>query len=173
MDHSTNTLTAAIKSLTDGVGPALDRTDPLALQQLTLVTDYLGFLRERLPYLHARALFELRAAQDLAAAVRPHVSAVDVDAGRELEEVLAASEAVNDGAASTDVEDATANILAVLREIVRTAAGAPAEVRRAVEKAVLDDSERTSAFYRSWYLPLGFDPYPGEVRSLPDVIAGG
>jgi len=171
MDHSTNTLTAAIKSLSDGVKPAVDRTDPLAAQQLALVTDYLLFLRERLPYLHTRARLELRGAQDLAAAVRAHVSAVDADAERELEEALAAAAEIDHLAPTTAVEAATAQVLAVLREVVRSAAGASPEVRRAVERTVLEDSERMSAFYRSWYLPLGFDPYPSEVRDLPDVLA--
>lgn len=171
MDHSTNTLTAAMKSLSDGVRPAVDPADPLATQQLSLVTDYLGFLRGRLPYLHTRARVELRAAQDLAAQLRPHVPAVDAEAVQPLEDALAVAADVHELAPLTVVESATAQILAVVREIVRAAPGAGPEVRRSVERAVFEDSERMSGFYRSWYLPLGFDPYPGEVRALDDVIA--
>lgn len=173
MDHSINTLTAAIKSLTDGVQPAVDRTDPLATQQLALVIDYLKFLRERIPYLNTRARIELRAAQELAWALRPHVFDVDAEAGPRLDDALNWGEArVTDVVPLTVVEEATARILAVVREIARSAAEAAPAVRCDIARAVLEDSERMSDFYRSWYLPTGFDPYPDQVRDLEDIVAG-
>lgn len=45
MDHSENTLRAAIKSLRDTVAPAVDPLDPQAVEQLRLTIDFLEFLR--------------------------------------------------------------------------------------------------------------------------------
>jgi hypothetical protein len=172
MDHSINTLGAAVKSLTDAVAPAVDPTDPLARQQLGLVIDYLGFLTSRLPYLHTRAWVELSAARELARSVAPDVAEVDPDIAEELSSTLKRTTVLLDDASSTNtaLEKATAELQALLRNAVRASGTASKEVRRRIASAVIADSEASDELYRSWYVPLGFDPYPGEVRELSTVI---
>ena len=58
-DHIDNGLIASIKALNDVVAQSIDNSNPLAREQLTLVTRYLGFLRQRLPYQFERDRFEL------------------------------------------------------------------------------------------------------------------
>ena len=50
--------------------------------------------------------------------------------------------------------------------MIREAASFEAQVRTAIERKVLDASDDVVRFERAWYLPMGFDPKPGEVPAL-------
>ena len=69
MDHVDNALRASIKALEEVVAPAVDPADPQAGEQLRLVIHTLGFLRERVDHIHARARFDLRHNLGLASAL--------------------------------------------------------------------------------------------------------
>jgi hypothetical protein len=172
MDHSVNTLGAAVKSLTDAVAPAVDATDPLARQQLGLVIDYLGFLSSRLPLLHTRAWVELSAASRLATSVNAEVAEVDPVLATALSTALDRAAALigQPATTNTQLEEATAELQAILRDAVRASADGPAGARRRLASAVLTDSEQMDPLYRAWYLPFGFDPYPGQVEELSTVL---
>ena len=71
------------------------------------------------------------------------------------------------GASTTALKTAAAALAASVRELIREAATFDADLRRKIEQFVLDMSDERIAFDRSWYLPLGFDPAPGEVSPMP------
>jgi hypothetical protein len=174
MDHSINSLNAAVKSLTDAVAPAVDETDPLARQQLALVVDFLDFLRDRLPYLHKRSWVELVAARELAEGLVDDVRAVDPETADKLTGAAGSADSLisRPSTTTTELDQATAELQALLRDVVRQSVGAPEAVRRRLARAVIRDSEASDALYHSWYVPLGFDPYPERVEPLADVLDG-
>ncbi|WP_433503049.1 hypothetical protein ACQP04_25280 [Pseudonocardia halophobica] len=172
MDHSMTGLAAARKALTDAVAPAVDPADPLAVQQLGLVVDFLDFLAARLPHLHTRARLELVEAHRLGRAAARDVAEVDRELSAALADaVVDAALALSDAATPTGgLESATAGVHAALRDAVRASAQAAAGPRRRLARLVLDDSAAAAARHRAWYLPLGFDPYPSEVEPLAEVL---
>lgn len=170
MDHSVNTLGAAIKSLYDVVAPAVDPTDPLATEQLRLVSEFLGFLRSRLPYLHDRSTLELRRAVALGRTIAE--AAAPVRAVDSLWEAVADGEATLEDPRATQcgTDLAAARVGAEMRNVIRHAAIFDDDVRSRIERAVLDDVAATMDFYRGWYAPLGFDPRPDSLPAVADAI---
>ncbi|NDK91450.1 hypothetical protein GYA93_17980 [Gordonia desulfuricans] len=67
-----------------------------------------------------------------------------------------------------ELRAASARLGAVVAQVM--ASEVDAEVRTAMETAVLDGSETLVEFERSWYRPLGFDPHPESIRSLDDIL---
>jgi len=174
MDNTENTLRAVVKALNDVVGPAIDPSDGLAREQLRLVTDYVKFAQQRLDYLEARERFELRHGLALAHAVES-ISGLWSGLVRDaLREAIATGEPlVADASASAAaLRQATAALGGAVRRAVREAQGFDPVLRRSVEIAVLEATEPRIRFERSWYVPLGFDPAPGEVEPLERVING-
>lgn len=172
-DVTDNGLRAAVKALTDVVAPSIDPTDPLAKEQLRLVVDYLQFVRSRLDFLHDRARFEmnhhLATAQALQALSAPFSSEnrdlldATVSAGLQAQASVEAS--------TVSVKEVSASLAAITRELVREAASFAAEWRGPIERCVLMAANEIIRFERSWYMPLGFDPAPGEVEPLASLLA--
>jgi hypothetical protein len=172
-DHTENSLRAVVKALTDVVGPAVDKSDPLANEQLRLVVDYIEFVRNRLDFYHGRERFELRHHLAMAAALdglRTPCSAATAGA---LSSAIAAGRHAYALAASPTpaLKAATARLAAAIGALVREAQGFDGAVRRQVELQVLEATEERVRFERSWYQPLGFDPSPGENLPLAAVLA--
>lgn len=172
-DVTENGLRAAVKALTDIVAPAISHTDPLAIEQLRLVVDYLEFVRRRLDFLHDRDRFELdhhlamaRALDELGAPGSDHTMVLlksALEDGANTQALPAAS--------SPELKSAAAALAAAIRELIRESAGFDAQIRRRVERCVLDATDARITFDRAWYLPLGFDPAGGEVPALADLLA--
>lgn len=171
-DVTENDLRAAIKALVDVVAPSVLTTDPLANEQLRLVIESLEFIRTRLNRLYDRDRFELshhlamsRALKGLLVNLSPATAAL-------FDRTLAIAEQVETraGASTDDLKAATAGLAAAARELIRESASMPAAVRSQVDRCVLACSEERIAFDRAWYLPLGFDPAPSEVRSLDAIL---
>ena len=173
MDVTDNGLRAAVKALTDVVAPSIDRADPLAQEQLRLVVDYLEFVRCRLDFLYDRDRFELGHELALASALQrmaPPCSAstaqllsAAIETGGQAESVV--------GTSTVALKAASAVLAAATRELIREAAAFAAEVRSAIERQVIEASAERIRFERAWYLPLGFDPAPGDVPPLAAVLA--
>ncbi|WLP89063.1 hypothetical protein [Gordonia sp. NB41Y] len=166
IDHSENALRAVIKSLRDVVAPAVDPGDPMAQEQLALSLGTLEFLHSRLDRSDARARFELRARLHLARGlhvVLPSGSVQMAEAMEQAEGLLG-----NVDAQVAELRAASARLGAVVAQVM--ASEVDAEVRTAMETAVLDGSEALVEFERSWYRPLGFDPHPESIRSLDDIL---
>lgn len=171
-DHTENTLRAAAKALTDVVRPALDPADPLASEQLSLVVEYIEFVRARLDSLYERERFELRQAIRTAEAL----CALDIPGGylSALEAVRASAETdlAATGLPPAELRASAAATNEVIRDIIRRAsADGDKATRDAIYRTVLDASESKTAFERSWYLPFGFDPEPKKVPPLDEVLA--
>lgn len=174
-DRTVDGLHAAIKALQHTVAPAIDPANPLANEQLRMVCGYLAMVAGQLPLRAARIGFELRAAVALADALAPLAPRCDEalaaelarhrDAGHELLDDPWRSEAAT--------EQATAALNAAASALVRAAAaGADAELRRAVERCTLAQAGAGIAAQRAWFAPLGLDPERASLPTLADALAG-
>jgi hypothetical protein len=162
MDHVDNALRASIKALEEVVAPAVDPADPQAGEQLRLVIHTLGFLRERVDHIHARARFDLRHNLGLATALLEDAPA--------LRDPIATGTAL---AASTDAPTAelragAAEVAAAIRTVVRDA---DEDVRRRIELRVVAAAQQRIELERSWHLPQGFDPDPASVLPLAAALS--
>lgn len=172
-DVTENGLRAAVKALRDIVAPAISHADPLAIEQLRLVVDYLEFVRQRLDFFHERDRFELDHNLTMARAL----DALGVPGSDGTMALLGS--AIQDGAnayalaaaSSPALKSAAATLAAAIRELIRESAGFDAQIRRRVERCVLDATDERITFDRAWYLPLGFDPAGGDVPALADLLA--
>jgi hypothetical protein len=154
-DYLTNGLTAAIKSLEDVIGPAIDPSDPLACEQVRLTLDFLHFLRSRLPYVVQAQQLEV---QHYLAMAQPILELLPD--GPE-HDALSAAMAHATAWPSLSVEDR----MAVVEEIA-TAICASVERVGVFDSALFEvaagvvheHSLRHADFERSWYAPLAVDP---------------
>ena len=172
-DVTENGLRAAVKALTEIVAPAINRSDPLAAEQLRLVVDYLEFVRQRLDFLHDRDRFELDHEIGMARALHGMSLPCSSATARLLEDAIsgAADAQVRVDLSGPALKAAAAALAAGTRELIREAAQFDEPLRRKVERCVLDATQDRITFDRAWYLPLGFDPAPGEVPPLASVRA--
>ncbi|MBH0118787.1 hypothetical protein ACWDUD_30150 [Rhodococcus sp. NPDC003382] len=168
MDHSRNTLGALRKSLVDGVAPAVDRSDPLASEQLPLVVDYLEFLGTRIYRIHERSRFELgeylRMAEGLLARLPQPATATlaeHIDAGR------TARESASTG--TTELIEWAGALATAVSTVVQDES-LPDDVRRALGRWVVESSRPLLAFQRSWYAPFGFEADRGRLRSIDELL---
>jgi hypothetical protein len=161
MDHADNALRASIKALEEVVAPAVDPGDPLAAEQLQLVIHTLGFLRDRIDHIHARARFDLRHDLGLASAL--------LDDAPALRDPIATGTAL---AADPDTPTAAlragaAMVAAAIRTVVRDADDS---VRRRIELRVVSAAHQRIELERAWHLPQGFDPDPASVSPLAAAL---
>ena len=167
MDHIDNTLRASVKALREVVAPAVDPTDPQARDQLKLVIDALEFARARVDLVPTRARLELEHSLALARELAAEVGSTP--AGAALGEAITGAEAtlVADARPSeADVRCATATLKAAVSLLARE--DKPA--RGSTDRLILAATRRWAAIDRSWYLPLGFDPDPGVVPAIEDML---
>lgn len=166
-DRAATSLRAARKSLTDVVAPAVDLSDPLATEQLSLVADYLEFLRSRVDHIYERERFEL--AHHLAMARFVHDAAAGFS---DLVAPLSAaiSDAEHAGGSVAEMRAATANLTAAIRLAIRGAAALPEHVRSAIERHIVEASGERIMLDRAWFLPYGFEPRPDEVSPLESIF---
>ena len=164
MDQTETGIRGVIKALTDTIAPAVDRTDPLAQEQLRLCVDYLEFLCSRLDHLHARARFELADAASLARAASQAVKIDDPVLWRDLTCTVSRADRIlaDPGAGTTMVKDCTMDLCAVVRDLVRALAGDTAAAHE-IGELVIEHSRAQVEFERSWYGPMGFDPAPATA----------
>lgn len=172
-DHIDNGLIASIKALTDVVAQSVDPSNPLAREQLTLVTRYLGFLRQRLPYQFERDRFELDHYLALAKALTGLAQNGVVAGAPSLEAAVSAGEAVLLSARPTtaQVRSAIDKLTTAISVLVRCVAAAEPDLRRQVERKVTVASARLFDLQRAWYLPMGFEPDPKLVPTLEQALA--
>ncbi|MDB5818141.1 MAG: hypothetical protein JWQ11_1781 [Rhizobacter sp.] len=173
IDHTDDGIRAAIKALDEVVAPALDPANPLALEQLKLVSRFLGFLRSRLPYEHLRSSHELRHYLALArqlVEIAPNegpVHARDALLGA----IHEATPLISDPTCSpVQLEAGTKRLSAALSTLVRDVAEAPPAVRDSVERAVTHAARRLLDAQRAWFLPMGFEPDPARVPSMEEAL---
>ena len=173
MDVTENGLRAAVKALTDVVAPAIDRTDPLAAEQLRLVVDYLQFVRSRLDLLYDRDRFELQHNLSMARTLKVLGAPLSKSTAIQLEAAISAGAEVQAsvGTSMPALKTASAALAAAVRDLIREAGAFEPALRRKIENCVLEASEERINFERAWYLPLGFEPEPQELEPLTQIIA--
>jgi hypothetical protein len=174
IDHTDDGLRAAIKALDEVIAPSIDAANPLAVEQLRLVSRFLGFVRSRLPYEHARERHELRHYLALAAEL---VAQAPDDAPVRARQLLqsAISEAtplaVDIDAPTAALRAGIASLSSALSTLVRSVATSPPEVREAIELAVIRASRTLLDAQRAWFLPIGFEPDPDQVPPIDQALA--
>ena len=168
-----NAVRAAVRSLKEVVGPAVDSENPLAQEQVQLVANVLDFLSERLPYMNARDRREMTIYADTATFL------ID-DAHRIEPELAAAIGSTVDIATALageleprvqELRDTSDRLATLLSELVRDAADADEVTRRRIETTVVRGSKRLLDLQRSWFLPTGFEPNPAAVVELDDILS--
>lgn len=172
-DHIDNGLISSIKALNDVVAQSIESSNPLAREQLTLVTRYLGFLRQRLPYQFERDRFELDHYLALAKTLTGLAQHCVVDGAPSLDAAVSTGEAILKSARSTtaQVRSAIDKLTTAISVLVRCVADAAPDVRRQVERQVTVASARLFDLQRAWYLPMGFEPDPKLVPTLEQALA--
>lgn len=172
MDHSENTLRAAIKSLRDAVAPALDPADSQAGEQLRLTIDFLEFLRTRLYDIHARHRYELRHQVDVALAVQEDAEGVSARAAAELRDALRLATRVHGevDAHTEELRGASQSLWGAVRGVIRAARDAPADVRERISLTVIEGVQPLVELESAWHLPFGFEPDPAVVPQLSTLL---
>lgn len=164
-------LQAAIKALSEVVGPAVDPADALAVDQLRLVISWLHFHGQRRGDGRRLAWAALR--QRIAMA-RDAASAVQGSAlGPVLEERCAAAQALLEraDAPTADWCDGAQALDAEVCAAVDALADGPAGPRHALAKVVLTHSRDVLMLQRAWFAPLGFEARPAAVPALEQWLA--
>jgi len=172
-DHIDNGLAAAIKALDDVVAKSIDPSNPLAREQLKLVTRYLGFLRQRLPHRAEHERFELAHYTTLGSDLLPMSESIVVPGAPSLAAAVQAGQLVLDAASATtlQVQQAVDALTSAISVLVRASAHADAPIRRRIELQVTRASAALFDVRRAWYMPMGFEPDPGQVPSLDQALA--
>ena len=173
MDHSENTLRAAIKSLRDTVAPAVDPDDSQAAEQLRLTIDFLEFLRTRIYDVHARHRYELRHQIEVAKALRSDARLVSAMAATRLEDaLLSAVERQSSADAHTiELRSASQELWGSVRGVVRAARDAADDVRERISLCVVQGVQPLVEMESAWYLPFGFEPNPTSIPGLDELLA--
>jgi hypothetical protein len=171
-DYTDNGLKASIKALSEVIRPALDRSNPLAFEQLGLVIGFLQSLRKNLPHIHERDYTEL--AYYLGLARRLESDACRIS--RDIADALAAS--IKDAELAIEhspiskcsARRAIASLTAAISALVRAAAREQSEIRDRVEREVLASARSMVTIQRCWFSERGFELYPSELPSLENAL---
>jgi hypothetical protein len=173
IDHTDDGLRAAIKALDEVVAPAIDTANPLAVEQLRLVSRFLGFLRSRIPYEHARARHELHHYLGLAQTL---VTLAPNDAPVRSRDAIgaaihSATPVLHEASASAQqIQSAIASLSSATSALVREVAVASPAVRAPIERAVVLAAQQLLDAQRAWFLPMGFEPDPRCVPSINEAL---
>jgi hypothetical protein len=172
-DLTDNGLRASIKALDEVVAPAVDAGNPLAVEQLRLVSRFLGFLRSRLQYQAERDRFELRHYLALAGALRADAAACGPSCATLIADAIdAGTTPFERGDASThEIRSAVERLTAAVSVLVRSVADADPTLRQRVERTVVAASKSLFDVQRAWYLPIGFEPDPEQVPNIEAALS--
>lgn len=167
-DHTVAGLRAALKALKEVITPAVDSSNPLAVEQLRMVCGFLSMVCDQLPYRAQRIRFDLQSAIQLAEALASTEGVAENDASDAQAKALTHAMLLQQAPDATEAEmcHATAQLAAATTAFVRASADADETVRRQVDRAVLAGSKTWLDVQRAWFEPLGFD---SEARSLPPL----
>lgn len=172
MDQTDTGLKAVLKALTDVVAPALDPRDPLAREQLRLAVDYIGFVRARVDYLHARERFDLRHYLGIASDILRTGLPDDAPEVVLLRKALAPAERLADDPAvlTAQLRDAAMELGFAVSAVLRTLGEYRADVASEIRRAVLAATANKLEFDRHWYAPIGFEGPEFEVKRLEEYL---
>jgi hypothetical protein len=167
-DTTVNGLRASIRALEDVITPAVDATNPLAVEQLRMVRGYLALVADRLALRHDRLRRQATGLLALGRAVLPHAATCGEAMAKTLQgavDRVASATAAIDTPEDELTRSGTA-LAATLSALVRECAVHEPQTRDAVERAVVQASGAWIDVERAWFAPLGFD---AEAKSLPPL----
>lgn len=172
MDQTDTGLKAVMKALGDVIGPALDPGDPLAREQLRLAIEYIGFVRQRIDYLHSRERFDLRHYIGIATAMIAAGLPDDLPAAVALRAALAPAEAIGAraGARTDQLREAAMDLGHAVSGVVRSLGDLPAGLASALRHIVMDATEEKLHFERLWYAPVGFEATLPAGKRLEEFL---
>ena len=167
-DTTLNGLRASIRALEDVIEPALDASNPLAVEQSRMVRGYLALLADRLPFRHDRLRHQARGLSKLGTRLLPHATACGDEVEQALRTALGrtASATAGDAACERELMQSGSALAAAVCALVRECAVRDPMTRSAVERTVLEASGEWMDVERVWFAPLGFDH---EAASLPPL----
>ena len=171
-DYTDNALLASIKALDAVVSPAVDPTDPLAGEQLRLVSGFLKFLRARLFHVHDRNRFELEHYLALGEGLAADARLASPEVSQRLDSAIEAAQALlrRPRPAVDEFRSATAALSAPISGLVRVVADADPVLRQRVEQAVLVGSKPWVDMQRAWFVLQGFELHAEELPSLDEAL---
>jgi hypothetical protein len=148
--------------------PAIDRTDPLALEQAGIVTKFLKLFDARLDYAYDRNRFELAHYLGVAEALRADAEAISPAIAVELHAGVAEGRQLFElaGASLNEIRETTQRLGGVLTALVRTSAEADPKRRERIELTILTASKDLLDAQRAWFLPQGWE---SDARQVPPI----
>jgi hypothetical protein len=171
-DTTVNGLRASIRALEDVIEPALDASNPLAVEQSRMLRGYLALIAERLPLRHERLRHQARGLLELGSRLLRHAAACGDEVDRALRSGLGRTTAATAGADTPErelVQSGTA-LAAAVCALVRECAVLDPKTRDAVERAVVEASGEWMDVERVWFAPLGFDHAATLLPPLGDLL---
>lgn len=171
-DYTDNALLASIKALNEVVLPAVDPSDPLAVEQLRLVAGFLKFLGARLPYVYDRNRFELEHYLALGERLAADARGASTQVSQRLDKAIEDAGALLRGqrASVAEMRNATAALSAPISGLVRVVADADPVLRQRVEQAVLVGAKPWVDMQRAWFVVQGFELHPDELPPLDEAL---
>lgn len=174
-DHNPNAFRAAIKALSQVVAPAVDPSNPLAVEQLRLVVQFLEMYLERQPLQGKLGWRELELNVAFGAAILNEAGDAHSPAARALDGLVRKGQAhlARPGPAVSERQSLASDIAAAISALMaeRYAAGRAASTQ-GMERIVLDHAKRQLDLKRAWFQPFGFESHPGAVPPLSEALAG-
>lgn len=173
-DHTSNAVGAAIRAMNELIIPAIDRSDPLALEQATIVAGLLEMIESRIDYVADRNRFEARHYLGVGRRVLPSALIVSKRIGQELRDAIDHADSMLRSPDSTvsDIRSCTATLAGTITALVRasSSAGADVSARHTIETTILIDSKELLDAQRSWFLPQGWEKDSTKVPSIENAF---
>lgn len=174
-DHNANTLHAAVKALTQVVAPSVDPRNPLAVEQLRLVSLYLDFHAKRLPLERRLAWKDLQLQAELAREAAALLRETHAPLAQALQEVIGRADAqlALPVAPASRWQALHAELAQALADtIAQVHAAGAASLRDALDALVIAHARGQLMLHRVWFLPFGFEARPDALPALDDLLAG-
>lgn len=159
-DTTPEGLRAAVRALEGVVRPAVDSANPLAVEQLQMVSRYIALVADRLAWRHARLRLQLRHLSNSAHALAECTPALPAPVATALASALAAADAVRaePDTPEPELERAGNALSTALSAVVRASAVLDTATRTQIERSVLRAGDEWIDPQRAWFAPLGLDP---------------
>lgn len=169
-DYSDNSFRAAAKALTDVVAPALDKSNPLAVEQLRLVVQFLEFFAAQRTLLPRYQRAELAWYVETAAALAAETGESDPHLSGEFRHALEKARALPDGADLEEVAAATSTLASLMSRAVEADGTTKDGSRSRTERLIVERSGRLLDLKRAWFLPYGFESAPDRRPNLEALL---
>lgn len=161
-------LQVSIKSLVDTIAPAVDPSNKMAVEQLSLTIATLTMVRNRLPLSRRLARATLADAVNLAEAIIDPLE--DAEDKKLLSGLTQRCKSVLADPAldAQDLSYVVGEINAAISGIIDKVQQSPARV--AIEAIVLQRSATRIQLGRAWCLPAGFEASPQSIPSIEELV---